>query len=153
LNRFKKNDVSSLSKKQNQIPSTFFLKTSKLPQILFSVAQRMKAKFERFQKKILLLLLGSSLFVFSIVFGYGYCLQLTTKKRFCFFYCFRLRLLLTTHNKKTVLYFSIVSGYSYCLQLTTKNGFVFFYFIFMGVNPFDSAALGRLIERWLIRVS
>jgi len=28
-----------------------------------------------------------------------------------------------------------------------KNGFVFFYLIFMGVNPFDSAALGRLIER------
>jgi len=28
-----------------------------------------------------------------------------------------------------------------------KNGFVFFSFIFMGVNPFDSAALGRLIER------
>jgi len=28
-----------------------------------------------------------------------------------------------------------------------KNGFVFFYFIFMGVKPFDSAALGRLIER------
>jgi len=26
-------------------------------------------------------------------------------------------------------------------------GFVLFHFIFMGVNPFDSAALGRLIER------
>jgi len=28
-----------------------------------------------------------------------------------------------------------------------KSGFASFHFIFMGVNPFDSAALGRLIER------
>jgi len=28
-----------------------------------------------------------------------------------------------------------------------KKRFVLFHFIFMGVNPFDSAALGRLIER------
>jgi len=44
-----------LFQKQNQTLTTPFSKTSKPPQILFSVAQRMKAKFERFKKKILML--------------------------------------------------------------------------------------------------
>jgi len=32
-------------------------------------------------------------------------------------------------------------------NLKQKNGFALFYFIIFGSKPFDSAALGRLIER------
>jgi len=75
FNRFKKNDVSDFKQKQKQkpfcqskikgknlfsgnkskTPKTFSSKTSKPPQFLFSVAERMKAKIELFQKKMLFL--------------------------------------------------------------------------------------------------